>query len=798
MADSLSEALNSTEEVTYTPSERFKFIVDNDLRTISSPTIGQAFGVYHDRNVQVVDWEMPRYYHDVDLAEYTARIHYLANNTGHIYLVTDMSFTDDTITFTWTVDLPAYLENGGTVTFALCMRKVDGGGYVTNEFNTTVYSVSTLKGLQVEIDPGDEPLIRDYLAQIQAMVQHVDQIDQTFDDRVEEAIDDAVEEVNTAASGHISTMQTLADNAAASASNASQSATNAAASAQTAKDEADRAFDTTPEGYEVIAQKNKTEDEIYEGNPIEIETLTERYVKKLAVDISPIQDLHGYDHPWPAGGGKNLFPLTLADLKAINTLGKWSDNVYSYRGVTYTVTFDNGGNIDGIIINGTAEYISYLMLVSNANAILSVGTTYTISGCASGGSSSTYNITIGTTPDTSRLAYDVGGSATFTYTSTYDEITRNAYIAIARGVSISNMTFKPMLEVGTSATAYEPYSNICPISGRTEIDVTRTSHNIWDEEWESGTINATTGAKRGSVERIRSKNYIPVAPNTTYHTQINNYSIPIYACLRYAYDADKNPIGVIGSNYTVEFTTPSNCHYILFSPNAQYGTTYKNDICINISDPAKNGTYEPYQGQSVTVQLGQTVYGGTVDFVTGKCRITKAIVDLGTLRWNRTTSYNNPVFYANLLGKAKNYDTMLNTIYLCVEPVLGAQTFANNSADKTMTHCYDNEQVFVRDDSYSTADSFKTAMSGVMSTYTLATPIELTLTPAQLALLEGYNILTTDGTTMSVTVRKGAYQLLSEAKATEEELTAMIESQKYFYIDSEGYGCIDYDLFNSQ
>lgn len=752
MADSLSEALNSTEEVTYTPSERFKFIVDNDLRTISSPTIGQAFGVYHDRNVQVVDWEMPRYYHDVDLAEYTARIHYLANNTGHIYLVTDMSFTDDTITFTWTVDLPAYLENGGTVTFALCMRKVDTGGYVTNEFNTTVYSVSTLKGLQVEIDPGDEPLIRDYLAQIQAMANNASQ---------------------------------SATDAASSASNASQSATNAAASAQTAKDEADRAFDTTPEGYEIIAQKNKTEDEIYEGNPIEIETLTERDVKKLAVDISPIQDLHGYDHPWVGGAGKNLLPTVNSATKITST------------GATYT-SDDESGTFK--VTSTTGDTAIFAQTYYTVHPNISIGDTVTFSVSDVIASRDDWRIIVArSNVDIYDTLKDSKRSTTFTVVDTTDimltfRITQSRNNVVGDTLEVTGL----QLEKGSAPTTFEPYSNICPISGRTAIDVTRTSHNIWDEEWESGTINATTGAKHGSVNRIRSKNYIPVAPNTTYHTQINNYSIPTYGCLRYAYDADKNPIGVIGSNYTVEFTTPSNCHYILFSPNAQYGTTYKNDICINISDPAKNGTYEPYQGQSVTVQLGQTVYGGTVDFVTGKCRITKAIVDLGTLRWNRTTSYNNPVFYANLLGKAKNHDTMLNTIYLCVEPVLGAQTFANNSADKTMTHCYDDEQVFVRDDSYSTADSFKTAMSGVMSTYTLATPIELTLTPAQLALLEGYNILTTDGTTMSVTVRKGAYQLLSEAKATEEELTAMIESQKYFYIDSEGYGCIDYDLFNSQ
>ena len=29
--------------------------------------------------------------------------------------------------------------------------------------------------------------------------------------------------------------------------------------------------------------------------------------RKLTAYIEPLQDLHGYDAPWPAGGGKNLF-----------------------------------------------------------------------------------------------------------------------------------------------------------------------------------------------------------------------------------------------------------------------------------------------------------------------------------------------------------------------------------------------------------------------------------------------------------------------------------------------------------
>ena len=30
-------------------------------------------------------------------------------------------------------------------------------------------------------------------------------------------------------------------------------------------------------------------------------------LKSCVCEIEPVQDLHGYNYPWPAGGGKNLY-----------------------------------------------------------------------------------------------------------------------------------------------------------------------------------------------------------------------------------------------------------------------------------------------------------------------------------------------------------------------------------------------------------------------------------------------------------------------------------------------------------
>ena len=228
MAGTLEEALLSASS-TYTPSERLKFVVDNDLRTIMKVGDG-VFGVFNDNNVQVIDWEIPRYYHDLDLGTFAARINYVNEHDGHIYLVTDYTVGADRITFTWTVGWPAYLDNGGTVTFALCLRHFNGQDLVDKEFNTTVYSVKVLPGLEVEMDPADERVVHDYLTQIA-------QIASTVNTQKNEV---------TSMRNEVSTMKDLTNTYKNSASDSATAANGYANSAREYRDQA--AAIVTPEG----------------------------------------------------------------------------------------------------------------------------------------------------------------------------------------------------------------------------------------------------------------------------------------------------------------------------------------------------------------------------------------------------------------------------------------------------------------------------------------------------------------------------------------------------------------------
>lgn len=127
--------------------------------------------------------------------------------------------------------------------------------------------------------------------------------------------------------------------------------------------------------------------------------------------------------------------------------------------------------------------------------------------------------------------------------------------------------------------------------------------NQWDEEWK---IKSSAG-----VEYLASKNPIPVFPNTTYYIKTpTSTSIDVI-------DENDTYISFIGNRTNATFVTPSNCHFIrIATPTVNYGNVYNHDICVNISDASKNGTYEPYS--KTTYPLGGDELRGLLKVENGK------------------------------------------------------------------------------------------------------------------------------------------------------------------------------------
>ena len=144
------------------------------------------------------------------------------------------------------------------------------------------------------------------------------------------------------------------------------------------------------------------------------------------------------------------------------------------------------------------------------------------------------------------------------------------------------------LEQGLIATPYSPYN--C-----SNVNITVCNENIWNEEWELGSLNITTGEKTSTSACIRSAEYIPLKPNTTYYFK-TAYSEMCF------YDKDKKFISSTAkANQT--FTTDANTRYLLFRNTTAYGTTYNNDIMIAESDIEV--PYQPHQSQTFAFPLAE-------------------------------------------------------------------------------------------------------------------------------------------------------------------------------------------------
>ena len=443
-------------------------------------------------------------------------------------------------------------------------------------------------------------------------------------------------------------------------------------------------------------------------------------MKSVVCDIAPVQDLHGYDNPWPAGGGKNKLKPPASGTTSAN--------------VTFTV------NADGTITaNGTSNGNADLYFVGASStyedAVIPSGAyILTCEGIADNAASRLFVVENGGNVIAAVSPTNPTQSVTLDSTKTY-----RIFLRIQNGGSVSNAVFKPMIRLSSIADdTFAPYSNICPISGFTGLTVTRTGVNVWNEEWENGSIDGSTGQNEDASGFWRTKNYIPIVPNETYYI-----SCAVTGALRGRfYDINKNYIGMkdkesadLVTNRT--FIAPSNARFVRFAPNDSVITTKE----VSVNYPSTDTSYHAYQGQTYTIDLDGTRYGGTLDVTSGKLTVDRAMVDMGTLNWGGWTDSAGYIFNAPVSGRLQTRnDPAISSQYTWNASVSVWSDLVNGQ----MTGQVGGGNVYVRDTRYSSIADFKTGVSSVQLVYPIATPIEVQLTPTEITTLLGTNNIWAD------------------------------------------------------
>ena len=320
-------------------------------------------------------------------------------------------------------------------------------------------------------------------------------------------------------------------------------------------------------------------------------------VRDLTVAIAPVQDLHGYDSPWPAGGGKNKLPITISSSTT--------------SGVTFTV------NSDGTIsLSGTAT--ADVNQVINSTTKLVEGQSYKLAGCASGSDGSNYymrstrGITSGSTGAGFSTPVTATGEALY------------LFIHISNGVNTSGLVFKPMICLSTENDyTFAPYANICPITGRTGANVKRTGKNILPNKTATG---SGTQVNLGQDETGTDAYKVFLKAGTYTLSYASTVTCSAYYRTK---NGDSN-IRIIQSatsgSGSFTLTEDSECRIWLYNSE---GFLVSNVSWFQLEVGSTATAYEPYAGTTIPISwqsAAGTVYGGTLDVTTGVLTVDRAII----------------------------------------------------------------------------------------------------------------------------------------------------------------------------
>lgn len=357
--------------------------------------------------------------------------------------------------------------------------------------------------------------------------------------------------------------------------------------------------------------------------------------------------------------------------------------------------------------------------------------------------------------DDTITAQNVGQPCTFTV----ENDIQNANLFFAASGTLDNVSAKPQIEKGATATAYAPYENIRPIKGRDSVRVERCGENL---------LNPKENAHNTYTPYGLTITYIgddKVYLKGTYNLEGGGGSFVILDTQQKLL-AGRN-LKITG--FTMEGTKQTYRLYGLrtkdetaIAMQAEFakGDVIDMTVAIVVSKDTPS-TYTPYIGQTNTLTLPETVYGGEVDAVTGDGNNNTKIITLdgNKLKFSQSTIYLNlPVHSAPGISA--------RGIICCSH--FNSKRFGVNT---TYEFCFILASNIA--DLFANADDLNAYLAAqyaagtpVQIAYKLATPTHFTATGAQpMPALAGANTVLTDADSATVTGRADPIKRIADLEA---------------------------------
>ena len=504
---------------------------------------------------------------------------------------------------------------------------------------------------------------------------------------------------------------------------------------------------------EPIAEAVSDSEVTIEGNPLNFNTLSSQKSKSTILSLEPIQDLHGYDKPWVGGAGKNK----------INTLDREITNTDSLTTIrTENCTVVKNGDIFNCTCSSSGGYAKLRILLDTSK--LENGATYTFS--AKFDNPNSNYVGVGYVPNAQgswiATASSAGGykSISFVFDSSWTTILFGLLLNNS-GTPNTNIVYvsEIQLEKASTKSDYEPYENICPISGRTEIGILGCGKNLLD-------VNEYSGSEIYLSSRIFkvTGNYVHrniiFSGSGVYNFKLFGIKDGVETAIDEAgYAVSLNDI----KNYV------GNYDYVRTSGYSNNSSNRLSNIMLAFSDDNTDMAYEPYtKSNDLTISLGQTVYGGTLDVENGVLVVEKV---KETLNWN---TYKRTDTSAGIIRRVfqLSADAMTNNAITDVTEYQGGWS------DFSKAHFY----IDYYSQSYYAVILFLpeniSSDTQINICYELATPITINLTPHTINLLKGVNNISTDGDKITLTYRDGSVATLGDLTSAVDNLDSKIDESK--------------------
>ena len=583
----------------------------------------------------------------------------------------------------------------------------------------------------------------------------------------------------TSASGSASAASGSASQAAGSATQAAGSATSASQSATAAQ----AILDSIPEDYTELSEDVtdlksavETQQEYIEALAIE-DTASGAVasfpdgangipLKSCVVSIDPVQDLHGYDNPWPAGGGKNLLDSQVRTIGYIRgTDGAFMPNVESWMCSTvYSAILPNTDYVLYKYGTTSSSVAGYALYDENKNYI--DGSAY--------GSERTIRIT---TPQNAR----------------YIRASWNA-----------NATTPVALKLASETdVTFVPYENVCPISGWTGVTVQKCGKNLLigdavipyvkayipsvayntTEKWFQFPASTDVAAPGGFFP------YIQFKENTQYTLMLNmskSKGLGTNIRVRYA-DGTFTTVPNVeseGVRQTVVFVTEAGKTVdAIIKANSSYTTRIYYAESGIFEGALTVDDFVPYTGTSLPISWESeagTVYGGSLDVTTGVLTVDKLFWEIGPNDITKVTVASTGLYVANAPkpGNVPSYTIILSNQY---------KTSDNANVDFSIRSV---NSIYIYDSRFTDLETAKALIGStpIQCLASLATPITYQLYPHEILSLLGQNHVWADTGDTSVIYRADPKMYIQRLTGEAEDdmvANANIPSGKYFSVGNK-------------